>query len=299
MRTDVECLPCFVRQSLQVARIAGCAHPMQLAVVQKVAALAAVLDVALSPPANAGLLYRAIADITGCEDPYRLLKQTSNSQALQILPALRREIRGSASEFTMAVRFAIAGNIIDYGAFASFDILGALEKCRHHPPVVDHTALLKSRVEKLRPADKVLYLADNSGEIVYDLLLLEYFSRYGSKITVAVKDGPIINDALVEDARAAGLDQVARIISNGTRCPGTVLAQCSEEFRQAFAAADLVISKGQGNFESLSEVDREIFFLLTIKCPVAARHLAERAGVEAALLPGQGEMAVYFSAKNN
>jgi uncharacterized protein with ATP-grasp and redox domains len=299
MRTDVECLPCFVRQSLQVARIAGCAHPMQLAVVQKVAALAAVLDVALSPPANAGLLYRAIADITGCEDPYRLLKQTSNSQALQILPALRREIRGSASEFTMAVRFAIAGNIIDYGAFASFDILGALEKCRHHPPVVDHTALLKSRVEKLRPADKVLYLADNSGEIVYDLLLLEYFSRYGPKITVAVKDGPIINDALVEDARAAGLDQVARIISNGTRCPGTVLAQCSEEFRQAFAAADLVISKGQGNFESLSEVDREIFFLLTIKCPVAARHLAERAGVEAALLPGQGEMAVYFSAKNN
>jgi damage-control phosphatase, subfamily I len=299
MRTDVECLPCFVRQSLQVARIAGCTHSLQLAVVQKVAALAAGLNMALSPPANAGLIYRAIAEITGCQDPYRLLKQTSNGQALKILPGLRREIRGSASEFTMAVRFAIAGNIIDYGAFASFDILGALEKCRHHPPIIDHTALLQSRVEKLRPSDKVLYLADNSGEIVYDLLLLEYFSGYGPEITVAVKDGPIINDALVEDARAVGLERMGRIISNGTRCPGTVLAQCSDEFRQAFAAADLVISKGQGNFESLSEVDREIFFLLTLKCPVAARHLAERAGVEAARLPGQGEMAVYFSAKNN
>lgn len=299
MKTNVECLPCFVRQSLQVARIAGCPQSLQLAVVQKVAALAAGLDVALSPPANAGLIYRAIADITGCEDPYRLLKKTSNAQALKILPGLRREIRGSVSEFSMAVRFAIAGNIIDYGAFATFDILGALEKCRHHPPVIDHTALLKSRVEDLRQGAKVLYLADNSGEIVYDLLLLEYLSRYNPEITVAVKDGPIINDALVEDARAAGLDQLGRIISNGTRCPGTVLAECSGEFREAFSAADLVISKGQGNFESLSEVDRGIFFLLTLKCPVAARHLAERAGVEKARLPGQGEMAVYFSAKNN
>ena len=115
---------------------------------------------------------------------------------------------------------------------------------------------------------------------------------------MAVKDGPIINDALREDALAAGLDRYARIISNGSRCPGTVLADCSPEFRQVFANADLIIAKGQGNFESLSEVDREIYFLLTVKCPVAARHMAQLAGMDEARLPGKGEMAVFHSAQN-
>jgi hypothetical protein len=253
----------------------------------------------LSPPANAGRIYRAIADISGCEDPYLLLKRMSNEQALKILPGLRREIRGSATEFAAAVRFAIAGNIIDYGASATFDILGALEKSRSIPPAIDHSAQLLARVTKLAKGGKVLYLADNSGEIVYDLLLIEYLFRHGLDVTVAVKDGPIINDALMADALAAGLDSFSRIISNGTRCPGTVLAECSRQFLEVFAAADLVISKGQGNFESLSEVDREIFFLLTLKCPVAARHMAEQAGVDATRLPGKGEMAVYFSATNN
>ena len=293
MKMDVECLPCFVRQALQVARIAECSPELQLRVVQKIATIVASLDIHLSPPANAGYIYQAIAEITGCEDPYRRLKTISNAEAIKVVPMLYREIEASASPVTTILRFAIAGNSIDYGAFAGVDILAALDRCRTSPFAVDHIACLHDRIVSLKKGAVVLYLTDNSGEIVYDSLLIEYLFRRGFAIIIAVKDGPIINDALLEDALAAGLDRFGRIISNGSRCPGTVLDQCSVEFRQIFASADLVISKGQGNFESLSEVDREIFFLLMLKCGVAARHMAELAGVDAANLPGQGEMAVF------
>lgn len=296
MKTDVECLPCFVRQALQVARIAGCSPELQMSVVKKVSTIVAGLDMQLDPPANAEHVYRTIAEITGHEDPYRRLKIDSNDQALKIIPTLRQEIQVSAEKLATIVRFVIAGNCIDYGAFASVDILGALNSCQNNPLAVDHLAHLQERIDSLAKGAEVLYLADNSGEIVYDLLLVQYLFERGLKITLAIKDGPIINDALLEDALTAGLDRFAQIISNGSRCPGTVLPRCSEEFRRVFVTADLVISKGQGNFESLSEERREIFFLLMIKCGVAAKHIAELTGIDAGQLSGKGEMAVYFSA---
>lgn len=296
MKTDAECLPCFVRQAMQVTRIVGCPPALQMSVVKKVSAIIAGLDMQLNPPANAEHVYRAIAEITGNEDPYRRLKIESNDQALKIIPTLHQEIQVSAEKLATIVRFAIAGNCIDYGAFASVDMLGALKTCQNNPLAVDHLAHLQERIDSLAKGAEVLYLADNSGEIVYDLLLVQYLFERGLKITLAIKDGPIINDAMLEDALTAGLDRFAQIISNGSRCPGTVLPRCSEEFRRVFATADLVISKGQGNFESLSEEKREIFFLLMIKCGVAAKHIAELTGIDAEHLPGKGEMAVYSSA---
>jgi damage-control phosphatase, subfamily I len=296
MKTDAECLPCFARQALQVARIAECSPAEQMSVVKKVSAIIAGIDTHLNPPANAEYVYRAIAEITGNEDPYRRLKAESNDQALKIIPSLYQQIQGTAEKLATIVRFTIAGNCIDYGAFASVDILGALEACQNNPLAVDHTTHLQERIDTLAQGAEVLYLADNSGEIVYDQLLVRYLFDRGLNVTLAVKDGPIINDALLEDALTAGLDRFARIISNGSRCPGTVLPRCSEEFRRVFATADLVISKGQGNFESLSEESREIFFLLMIKCGVAAKHISELTGIDRAHLSGRGDMAVYFSA---
>ena len=296
MKTDAECLSCFVRQALQVARVAECSPAQQISVVKKVSALVAGIDTQLNPPANAECVYRAIAEITGNDDPYRRLKIESNDHALKIVSTLRQEIQAAGEKLANIVRFVIAGNCIDYGTFASVDILGALNTCRNSPLAVDHTAHLQERIDSLAKGAEVLYLADNSGEIVYDQLLVQYLFERGYKITLAVKDGPIINDALREDALAAGLDRFARIISNGSRCPGTVLPRCSEEFRRIFATSDLVISKGQGNFESLSEESREIFFLLMIKCGVAAKRLAELTGINAEHFSGRGEMAIYCSA---
>jgi uncharacterized protein with ATP-grasp and redox domains len=295
MKTQAECLPCLLRQALQVARLNNCSADQQLQILQAVASVIAGLDVSKSPPASAQPIYQKIAEITGCEDPYYQKKITSNEQAIKVVAGLRQEIEGTDHELFSAIRFAIAGNIIDYGAFETFDIEAALERSRIESLVVDDSALLSDAIERLTKESKILYLTDNCGEIVYDGLLLRYLHQLGADITIAVKDGPIINDALVEDALVAGLDKFGRIITNGGRFPGTELEQCSPEFLDIFKKADMVISKGQGNFESLSEVDRDVFFLLTIKCAVAAQHMAQLSGVDDDLLSGNGEMAVYYS----
>jgi hypothetical protein len=298
MKTHVECLPCLLRQALQVARITNCSEEQQLHIVQAVCSLIANMDMEKSPPANAAPIYQRIAQITGCEDPYYNKKSESNEQAMRIVSSLRQEIRGSDQELSSAVRFAIAGNIIDYGAFENFDIKTALKRSRTAQLAVDHLAHFFDALNRLKKGSTLLYLTDNCGEIVYDSLLIENLYRRGFEIVIAVKDGPIINDALVEDALFAGLDKYGRIITNGCRYPGTELDECSEQFLDIFNSADLVIAKGQGNFESLSEVDRPIFFLLTLKCPVAARHMSALNGLSADKLAGKGEMAVYYSGKD-
>ena len=299
MKIHGECLPCLLRQSLQTARISHCSPSQQIHILQAVATVIAEMDPRQSPPANARPVYRRIAELTGCEDPYYHKKRASNQQALQIVPSLRQEIRGTEQELLSAVRFAIAGNIIDYGAFETFDIEAALTRSRSAILAVDHFGALSDALDRMPQGSTILYLADNCGEIVYDALLIEYLYRRGFVLTIAVKDGPIINDALMEDALEAGLDKYGQIITNGGRYPGTELAHCSPQFLECFTAADLVIAKGQGNFESLSEVDRDIFFLLTIKCAVAAQYMAELAGIAPERLKGKGEMAVYYSGKNN
>jgi hypothetical protein len=213
------------------------------------------------------------------------------------MPQLREEIQKKvpSERLELAVRFSIAGNIIDYGAYADFDIFRTIEKSRETDFIIDHRKSFYSAVSKLRKGSNILYLADNCGEIVFDSLLIEQLFATGAKITVAVKDGPIINDALVSDAYYAGLKDYAEIISNGGRYPGTSLAHGSESFLENFRCADLIIAKGQGNFESLSESDKEIYFLLTVKCAAAARHMQDITGFQGEGLNGKGEFALLYS----
>ncbi|MCI5126419.1 MAG: DUF89 family protein, partial [Candidatus Electrothrix sp. AR5] len=147
-------------------------------------------------------------------------------------------------------------------------------------------------LETLQGKPKVLYLCDNCGEIVFDGLLIRQLNKLGCQVTAAVREAPIINDATMADAQTCGLDKICSVISNGTRCPGTSLDACSEEFREHFRAADLIISKGMGNFETLSEVSAPIFFLFTVKCSQVARHLTERQGFKSGFLKGAGEMVL-------
>lgn len=299
MKTAVECLPCFLRQAARVAEIAGCSQDLRIKVVQAVAGYLATLDLQQSPPANAEAVYRIIAEISGCDDPYLPIKKHSNQQALKVAASLKAEHGQQPIPFSLALRLAIAGNAIDYGAFAQIEIDKVLAACGGAAMAVDHSALLHQRLDRLKIGDRVLYLADNCGEIVYDRFLVRHLCALGLQVIVAVKDGPIINDALSADAREAGLDRYARLISNGSRCPGTVLSRCSPEFLELFASAELVLAKGQGNFESLAECGREVFFLLLLKCPVAAAHMAGLLGRGASDLPGRGEMVVYCSAMSN
>lgn len=124
----------------------------------------------------------------------------------------------------------------------------------------------------MREAKTVLYLADNAGEIVFDRVFIEEFCD-NRKVIFAVRDKPAINDALMEDAIFCGIDKVAQVVSSGIDAPGTILKYCLDEFLKIFRQADLIISKGQGNFESLSQEKKPIFFLFMVKCPVIAKEI--------------------------
>ncbi len=293
MKTAIDCLPCYLRQTLQVARLSTSDPELQLHVMRRVAELTRDMDMEKTPPENSVPVYQAIAEITGCVDPYLEIKQQSNDQALALLPEFQKELQQSNDPLAVALRLAIGGNIIDYGAMHSFDVDAAMERCLTTPFAVDHSRELLVQVRALDKGAPILYLADNSGEIVYDSLVVRELTDLGLDVTVAVKSGPIINDALSGDASACGLDSIARILENGTSCPGTPLASCSNGLQQAFRDAELIISKGQGNFETLSEVKAEIFFLLTVKCSVVGVHLAEISGTSLQELPGTGELVLF------
>jgi len=200
-------------------------------------------------------------------------KRRYNTLLLGAYPEFRESVRRSRQPFQAAARMAIGGNIIDFGSNHGLDeqrVLDTLTEVRHQPLAIDGLARLQAAVESAR---QVLYLADNAGEIVLDRLFIEQFPA-ATRVTVAVKDGPILNDATTEDARAVGMDECAQVISNGFDAPGTVLPKCSKEFRNRFDAADVVISKGQGNYETLAGCGREnLFYMLKVKCQVVSRQL--------------------------
>ncbi len=297
MKTAVDCLACFMDQALRVARISSGNEEAHLAVARAVAALLPQMDMDLPPPENSVSVYATIAKITGCRDPYLALKHLSNEQALAVLPELAREVEQSEVPLRAALRLAIAGNIIDYGAMRRLNVEAALAQARTLPFVLDARGQLLEVLTNLPEKSKIVYLLDNCGEIVYDSLVIRCLADMGLSVIAVVKAGPIINDALLADALACGLDRYATIISNGTSCPGTPLRSCAEPFLRAFHEADCVLAKGQGNFETLSEevavMTTPVFFLLTVKCPVVGAHLAQLSGKGVDEFPGRGEMVLY------
>ena len=276
MRTYLDCYSCLVRQSVEAGRRA-CDDPgVQERIVRDVLAALAEADLALPPPVHARLTNRIVRHHTGLEDPYLEDKRRSNELALALVARCRPLLAAAADPFAMAARLAAAGNIIDFGVHGELDVARVEETIEHALAAPLDGATLASLREKADHARRILYLADNAGELAFDRLLVEQLPP--GRVTVVVKGGPILNDALREDAAAVGIDEVAEVIDNGNTVAGTWLPEASPAFRQAFADADVVISKGQGNYETLSEAEREVFFLLKVKCPMIAEHIGEPIG---------------------
>ncbi len=272
MRTYLECIPCFFRQALEAARMVTEDECKQKAVLDAVALKIPNFPLEATPPEMGSTIYGAVREITNHGDPYRVVKEESNRKALTLYPELKRKVEEAEDPLLMAVRFAIAGNVIDFGANPGFDLDQELEEIETRPfAVFDYQVFKKA----LGQADEVLYLGDNAGEIVFDRLLIEQLSK---PVVFVVRGAPVINDATLDDAQVAGIDQVAKVISSGIAVPGTILRLCSKKFLQHYEKASVIISKGQGNYETLSEEKRSIFFLLKAKCPVIARHLEVEVG---------------------
>ena len=271
MKTYLDCFPCFLQQALNAVRFTTDDERIHERVMAEVVKSAASIDPHQTPPEMGQKIHRLIRELTGNDDPYRKVKERFNRYALDRAGEYRQKINASPRPLNTAVRLAIAGNIIDFGPRSELDdavVNQAVESALTQPMDETDFALFQKETER---AGRILYLGDNAGEIVFDRLLIELLPR--DKITFAVKSRPVINDATREDAVSAGLDTLVNIIENGSDAPGTILKQTSGEFREHFDKADMIIAKGQGNYETLSEENQNIFFLLKAKCPVIARHL--------------------------
>lgn len=272
MKTYLDCYPCFLRQALDAARMAGAADGQQEAVLDLVLDLLGQIEPGCTPPEIGDRVHRIVRQEVGDTDPYRVAKEASTRQALALYPRVKALLAEADNPLEVAVRLGIAGNVIDLGPGREYDLWGTVERVLAQPFAIDHGTALD---QALSGAGWVLYLADNAGETVFDRLLIETFDV---PVVYAVKGGPILNDATREDALEAGIDRVADIASTGSDAPGTILDRCSQGFRQLYDQAELVIAKGQANYETLSEEGSKVFFLLQAKCPVIARDVGVPVG---------------------
>ncbi len=271
MEIYLDCMPCFLRQGLDTARLITDDTSIHEQIVRDILKLAHTMDLSQSPPAIAQKIHQRIRQLTGIEDPYAPYKRQHNEFALKLLEKLQSVVDQSDNPLETAVRLAIAGNIIDLGVkttISDTDIQKTIEASLKAPFAHEIVEALRADIQH---AQTILYLADNAGEIVLDRLLLGLLPA--EKVIVAVKGAPIINDATMEDAEQAGITQTYRVIDNGSDAPGTILDDCSDPFQKCFEQADLVIAKGQGNYETLSAVDKNVYFILKAKCPVIATDL--------------------------
>ncbi len=229
------------------------------------------------PPQIGSMIHNTIRKATGKSDPYKDIKRLHNEQVLDMEENLTGLIEGSSSPLPDALKLAAVGNLIDMGPERRWSNIQDIFRdfTKKDPTHFDYTSFERS----LEKAGTLLYLGDNAGEIVLDKILVDLLLRKTKlDITYAVRGGPVINDATMEDAKFVGMTDIVRVIDTGVDFPGVVLETCSREFLDYYNGADMIISKGQGNYESLSEEDKNIFFLLQTKCPVIADKIGCRVG---------------------
>ncbi len=256
-----------MQQAYRTARIATSDEKKIKEVLNVVGEMIKSIPMENTPPETGNIIYQKISEITEVHDPYKEIKKANIKEALSLYPELKLLINKSEDRLLTAIRIAIAGNVIDLGVNKNFNIVDDLKKILKQDFAIFDYEDFKNQLNR---AESVLYLGDNAGESVFDKLLIE---ELGKPVTYAVRDIPVINDCVIEDAVASGLDKVATLISSGSTAPATILSLCNEDFIEKFKNADLIISKGQGNYEGLSQINRSVFFMLKAKCPVIANNL--------------------------
>lgn len=269
MKLIYECMSCIIAQVMNVANMMNFSEQAKEAAVRESLAYLSSANYDGCTPESMGELWSLLLKHAETDDPYAAIKSLCNREAMKMEEHARAAIRASDDPFVRALKYAVAGNLVDYGLEHPVSLEEQnrqVDELAESPFVVDDSAALK---EALKSAKTLIYLCDNAGEILFDKLLLEEICREFPQIepVCVVKGSPVLNDVTRTDAREVGLDAVARVIDNGDGSPGTVLHRASEEFRTAYEHADVVISKGQGNFESLYQEEREnLYFLFMTKC---------------------------------
>jgi len=279
LKVDVECAPCLLHRGYMEIVEATNDKTLQF---ETMTALTRLLHKEFKPtavPARLGTKRdRLVKTITGNKDPYAKKKWLSNQRALEILPQLKRMVARETSDeakFRRACLCAIVGNIIEFDIPEhefNFEDIANLVQQAQQDLAVDEVFKIFERAKKV---EEILYLTDNAGEIAFDTLLVAELKRLGARVAVAVKGKPIINDATLQDAKTVGMHEVADdLISNGTDTVGLILKECSKRFLTLYKSADLVVAKGMGYAETLTEtkLNTPHALLLRTKCQPVARY---------------------------
>ncbi|MBE9044000.1 DUF89 family protein [Pleurocapsales cyanobacterium LEGE 10410] len=275
MKISPDCIVCLFQQALRTSKLATEDEGLQRKILTRVANEIAQLEEETIPIEVAGRIQELVGELTGVTDPYQDAKRRYNDLALKLYPRLKELLEGAEDPLLTAIRLAIAGNIIDFGLGSEFDLEQVIqESLTREFSIFDYEFFL----EKLAAAESLLYIGDNTGEIVFDKLLIEELLRRGKQVTYVVRGGSAINDATLEDARYVGMEKIVRVITTGTAIPGTILKDASSDFVTHFQTADLIIAKGQGNFEGLDDEPGPITFLLKAKCTLIANELGVEPG---------------------
>ena len=268
MRMDLECFPCLLRQAVEAGRLATEDEGKRLEVVRAALRILGEAPPESTPPLLCLKVHEEVKRITGNADPYREVKRAFNRLAKEMYPELRRKVESSPDPLLTAVKLAIAGNVIDVGPGMDFDLKKTVSEVLDRDLSLNHLEHLRRELER---SSTVVYLADNAGEVVFDRILIETLRK---KVIYVVKKDPLLNDASREDAEFAGMEEVAEVVEVELN-PETIYTPAQASLLRE---AELVISKGQGNYETLEGMGANLFYLLMIKCPVVARRLGGRVG---------------------
>ena len=233
---------------------------------------------------------RVVIESTGCADPYAALKRESNAKALRLMPKMEEYVTShpEAERLRAALKVACIGNVIEFDVPGHNSDVDEALKGLDEDFYIDDSNELKSIV---KPGVKVLFLTDNAGEIAFDILVVRELRKIGCKVTVAVKAGPSLNDALLEDAMAVGMiEEADEVITTGADAIGINLEETSEEFNHHFYNVDLIIAKGMANWETLTEVPAPcpLMYVLRTKCEPVARAIGAPMNVNVAKLVPKG-----------
>ena len=239
------------------------------------------VDLSVPPALVATRAMRAAAHLWEGTDPFLEMKIKTTEEALAMYAAIKPDITAKLGKMTaverirLCAKLAAAGNIIDFGVGTEFDLGKTLRETLETPLAIDESEEL---YRALVSAESLLVVSDNAGEIVFDRFLMDEALALGKRVSLSVKSGPMINDAMLDDAVRAGITEPVRVLETGSSSLGIVFEECSGEFREAFSNAGIVLSTGQANYETLDKAARRVFFILRAKCPLVARELGVPAG---------------------
>ncbi len=274
-----DCIPCILNQCLYAARIAKINdEKIQMEIMKQVIKELNNIDNIESAPELSGIIQNIVKAYSGIDDPYEEIKEINLKRALKFIPYLKTYINSSDNKLEKAVRAAISGNIIDLGANPDFNLEDEVNRISSNNILLDDYPSFKEEVNK---AEYILYIGDNAEEAVFDKLLIEQMQP--KRIIFAVRDNHILNDVTVDFAKKIGLDKITEVISSGSKIAGTNMKETNKVFNEYFFNAPVVIAKGQGNYETLENCGREIFYMFKVKCEMIAIRTGYKIGTSVLL----------------